>query len=234
MHAGTPPYDAVLFDLFGTLVGNFAEDEHEAVLDRMIACLDVPEATFRRMWNHDTWPMRATGQLPTAEANTRYICVAMGIQPDAGAVARAADMRVEFTRRSLVPRVDALTTLIALRQEGYALGLISDCASEVPLLWPETAFAEAFDTTVFSCAVGWKKPHPAIYQLACAHLQVAPERCLYVGDGSSNELSGALQCGMHPVLVCYPGETDAIHHDAEVWTGARITSLMEVLSLVRR
>jgi putative hydrolase of the HAD superfamily len=230
-------YDAVIFDLFGTLIDNFAEDEHEAVLNRMMDCLDVPRDAFRQfrqLWNHDTWPMRATGQLPTTEANIRYVCDALEVHPDADAVASAVAMRVDFTRRALAPRADALTTLAALRQDGYTLGLISDCSSEVPLLWPETAFADAFDATIFSCAAGVKKPDPAIYQLACARLHMALDRCLYVGDGSSRELSGALRCGMRPVLISYPGEAHVVRHDAEVWTGERITSLTEVLSLLWR
>ena len=160
------------------------------------------------------------------------MCSTLGVEPDADAVARAVAMRVEFTRRALIPRPDALSTLAALRQNGYTLGLISDCSSEVPLLWQESAFADVFDTAIFSCSVGMKKPHPTIYQSACEQLGVVPERCLYVGDGSSDELSGALWYGMHPVLISYPDEADVIRYDAEVWDGARITSLTEVLSLV--
>ncbi|MGE5333531.1 MAG: HAD family hydrolase [Nitrososphaerota archaeon] len=232
MRSTSPRYDAIIFDLFGTLIANFAEDDHENVLADMIKCLGTPNAPFRALWNGETWSLRATGQLPTTEANIRYVCSALGVEPDAGAVARAVAMRVEFTRRALAPRPDALSTLAALRQQGYALGLISDCSSEVPLLWQDSAFADVFDTAIFSCSVGVKKPHPAIYQSACERLGVAPERCLYIGDGSSNELSGALRCGMHPVLISYPDEADAIRYDAEVWDGARIASLTEVLSLV--
>ncbi|HEU5347252.1 MAG TPA: HAD family hydrolase [Ktedonobacterales bacterium] len=232
MYPGSPRYDAVIFDLFGTLIPPFAEDDHEDVLTRMVECLGVADTPFRQLWNYDTWPLRATGQLPTTEANIRYVCAALGVEPDADAIARAVAARVEFTRRALVPRPDALSTLAALREQGYILGLISDCTSEVPLLWPDSPFADMFDATIFSCAVGLKKPHPAIYQSACEQLRVVPERCLYVGDGSSNELSGALGCGMHPVLIAYPDEADSVRNDGEIWHGARIASLADVLALV--
>ena len=69
MRSTSPRYDAVIFDLFGTLIDNFAEDDHEGVLADMIECLGAPDDPFRQLWNYDTWPLRATGQLPTTEAN---------------------------------------------------------------------------------------------------------------------------------------------------------------------
>ena len=45
------------------------------------------------------------------------------------------------------------------------------------------------------------KPDPAIYLLACNQLDVPPSRCLFVGDGGDNELSGAMQVGMTTVQV---------------------------------
>ncbi len=91
--------------------------------------------------------------------------------------------------------------------------------------------------TVFSCEVGLKKPDPRIYQLVAKQLAVKPESCLYIGDGSSNELSGATAVGMHPVLILDPREDSSSMHriDAETdrWNGPVISSLKEVLELVK-
>jgi len=54
---------------------------------------------------------------------------------------------------------------------------------------------------VFSCEVGLAKPDPAIYHLAAARLGVEPAECLFVGDGGSDELSGAGAAAMTPVLL---------------------------------
>jgi putative hydrolase of the HAD superfamily len=83
--------------------------------------------------------------------------------------------------------------------------------------------------------VSLKKPDPRIYRLACENLGVTPEQVLYVGDGSSNELTGATVVGMHPVQIQDPGETADTHFvDKEQdWTGPVITSLSEVLDIVQ-
>ena len=122
----------------------------------------------------------------------------------------------------------------ALRERGYRLALISDCSLEVPMLWEETAFAGLIDAPVFSCVVGIKKPDPQIYHLACEKLGVGARDCLYVGDGSSDELAGASKVGMRPVLIRTPYEEDSGKYRirAQDWSGTRISKLSEVLSLL--
>ena len=91
--------------------------------------------------------------------------------------------------------------------EGFRIGLVTDCSWETVLLWPETPLPPYFDSTVFSCAVGMRKPDPRIYALACDQLGLAPERCLYVGDGDSDELAGAERVGMTALRIHVPYET---------------------------
>jgi len=68
-------------------------------------------------------------------------------------------------------------------------------------------------------------------------LAVEPDKCLYVGDGSSQELTGAAQVGMHPVLISIPSlditDVHRIDTEAEEWDGPTISSLKDILSLVR-
>ncbi len=78
-----------------------------------------------------------------------------------------------------------------------------------------------------------KKPDPRIYRIATDQLGVEPETCLYIGDGSSGELTGAAQVGMHPILLNLPeNNPDAHQIDKEDWNGPAISSLSEVLMLV--
>ncbi len=124
-----------------------------------------------------------------------------------------------------------------MKAAGLKTALISDCTGEIPYIWGSTPFAPLFDVTVFSCIAGIKKPDPRIYRLATDELGVAPEDCLYIGDGSSRELTGARAVGMHPVLIRVPDESDDAHRiDAEsrTWRGAVINSLDEVPGLLSR
>ena len=143
-------------------------------------------------------------------------------------------LRYEFTRSVLLPRPDAVNTLESLKTMGYLRGLISDCSEEVPELWPETPFSGLLETEIFSCSVGMRKPNPEIYRLACERLGVAPEECIYIGDGFSNELRGAKECGMHPFLLLPPGEKrpDTSTWEGLSWSGEMIPSLESILILL--
>jgi putative hydrolase of the HAD superfamily len=226
-------HKAVIFDLFGTLVDNFSRREHRGVLAKMAESLSVPVDAFQDMWANETYVDRQTGGLPSTEANILYICRTLGMGPERAQIEAAVEVRVEFVRRGLVPRADAVSTLAELKEARVRLGLVSNCSSEVPLLWGETPFPGLIDTAVFSCEAGVMKPDPRIYLLACDRLNVSPGECLYVGDGSSRELTGAAQVGMSPLLIKVPYEaSEDIHRpDEDAWKGQSISSLSEVLCL---
>jgi putative hydrolase of the HAD superfamily len=227
-------YQAVVFDLFGTLVDNFSIRESQRALSQMAAILSAPSQDFTSLWTIDTWHMRAAGAFKTIEESIEHICHLLGLCPDKKQVKRASQIWFSFTLHTLTPRPDAIATLSRLKQAGYRIGMISDCSTEVQLRWQETAFAQIIDTSILSCAVGLKKPDPRIYRLACQLLEVIPQDCLYVGDGSSCELTGAAHVGMHPVLIRTRGEDsgDELRPEAEEWQGMSISALEEVLQVV--
>jgi len=228
-------HSAVIFDLFGTLVDNFSYQGYERVLLDMAEILSVPAETFVSLWMN-SFDERAIGLFPSAEANIEDVLKNMGIKPEQRRIGQAARIRLDFSRTALKPRHDAVPTLAALRADGLKIGLISDCSMEVPGLWPETPFAGLIDEPVFSCSAGVKKPDPRIYHLACRRLGVEPSECLYVGDGSSQELSGALSVGMRPVLIRAESDDDSYPYriNTEDWDGPKVSSLAQVVSLVRK
>jgi len=226
-------YQAVIFDLFGTLIENFVRTEYENVLAEMASILNTPFRDFQRIWL-DSFPERVTGVHATQKESIEYICHKLNVSVTEAQVDHAFRVRLDYTKRSMIPRRDALETLSYLKTKGYKLGLISDCSGEIPIVWESTPLAPFFQVTVFSCVAGIKKPDPRIYHLATDELKVRPQDCLYVGDGSSQELTGAKKVGMHPVLIRDPDESvDAHYIDREEdWAGPRIASLKEVLSLL--
>jgi putative hydrolase of the HAD superfamily len=225
-------YQAVIFDLFGTLVPSESSREYEQTLIEMADAISAPPGDFARLW-HDSWYGRMTGRFPTTEANIEHICQKLDVHAGRDMVSASVSIRRAFVQRLLNPWPDAVDTLAQLMQKGYKIGLISDCSPEVPLLWPETPFESLIDVPVFSCDVGLKKPDLRMYQSACDRLGVSPRDCLYIGDGGSRELTGAAAAGMHPVMISVPEQPgDAYRHEAEEWHGLSISALREVLTLV--
>ena len=226
-------YKAVIFDLFGTLVDNFSQDEYKKTLEEMASILSAPSDGFARLWL-ETFNQRSTGFFKSPEECIHFICRELKVEINESRLNQAGRIRFDFTLRCLNPRAEAVPVITALKASGHKIGLVSDCTSETPKVWTDTAFAPLFDVTVFSCRAGVKKPDPRIYHMAIKSLQVKPQDCLYIGDGSSRELTGALGVGMHPVLIRDPNDSaDAHYIDREDnWSGLVITSLKEVLNLL--
>ena len=226
-------YESVIFDLYGTLVDNRHIPDYERILSEMAELVSAPSQDFVHLWS-ETFPMRTTGVLSTIEDNINYICELLKVPKNPRRVAAATQIRLEFSRGALTPRSDAIATLAQLREKGYKTGLISNCAPDVPLIWPETPLASLVDVAVFSCVEGLKKPNVQIYLLACARLAVTPQRCLYVGDGGSYELDAASKVGMHAVLirVPYADIDDPYRQEARDWQGATIATLKDILALI--
>jgi putative hydrolase of the HAD superfamily len=199
----------------------------------MADVLGAPHEDFTKLW-FDTFNLRTTGALISPEGNIDHVCLQLGVSFTDSQLKQASRIRFNFTKDSLKPRPDALKTLGFLKANGYKIGLISDCSTEVPTAWKDTPLAPLIDVPVFSCVAGVKKPDPRIYRMVLERLGVEARDCLYIGDGSSRELSGAQEVGMHPVLIRVPYEmsADAYRIDEEEWQGLAISSLSEVLGLL--
>ena len=225
---------AVIFDLWGTLVHPFSRARMEQVLTEMAGVLSADRDDFARMWTPGTSFKRVTGVFATIDDNVEHICRKLGVPVNEASLKAVAQIRVEHTQLTLKPRPDAVATLTRLRNSGYTVGLLSNCSADVPLVWQETPFAPLLESPVFSCSVGLMKPDHRIYAEACWRLSVEPADCLYVGDGSDRELTGALEAGMTPVLlrVSLEDTYDASRPDVEGWRGLAVSSLSEVPGLL--
>ena len=224
-------FDAVIFDLYGTLVDNGVapgpkREAYRHTNAAIAKALGTPADGFVQLWD-DTGDSRITGVFPTFEAYVTALCAQMGIAPGFAQLAEALRLRMELSRSLLVPRADCVETLIKLQAKGLKVGLITDCSWETVVLWPETPFPPLFDATVFSSTVGLQKPAAEIFALACSQLGVSPDRCLFVGDGGSDELAGAERVGMTALRIHVPYETppDA----ANPWPGPEVSALAQVL-----
>src|SRR6266511_2696167 len=223
---------AVIFDLFGTLVNDFATSVGQTYTD-LAEVLQVPIEQFMPLWRQTT-KMRSDGTFQTVEAGIEHVCRLMGVHVRPEQMAKAVEIRLEQARRALEPRSEAVATLARLKDDGYKMGLLSNCSVEIPIVWLETVFADLIDTAVFSCRARLMKPAPRIYHLACESLGVMPERCLYVADGENHELAAAAKVGLHSVLIRNSSRDNGseLLREAREWQGTAISSLPEAITLL--
>jgi putative hydrolase of the HAD superfamily len=223
---------AVIFDLFGTLVNDFATSVGQTYTE-LAEVLEVPYEQFMPLWRQ-TSEIRTAGAFQTVEASIEHVCDIMGVRVGPEQMTKAVEIRLQQTRRALEPRPDAVATIARLKDEGYKLGLLSNCSIEIPILWPQTTFAHLFDSAIFSSRERLKKPDPRIYQLACERLGVTPEHCLYIADGENHELATAAKIGIHPVLIRNSSRDNGseLLREAREWQGMAISSLPEAITLL--
>ena len=95
----------------------------------------------------------------------------------------------------------------------------------------QMGLAERLDFAVFSSEVGFRKPHPAIFERALDALDVVPERTLFVGDRLYEDVRGAGELGMTTVQALWfraDENPDGREPDHQAFTQ------LDVLNIARR
>jgi HAD superfamily hydrolase (TIGR01509 family) len=184
---------AVLFDLFETLVTESGASMRRA--SSLATELGVDENAYRRHWH--------AGRLDVVLGRRSFrdtvaqIVRTLGGTPDESLLEHLRSERLEqkaSVLRTVEP--DVLAAIGSLRARGLKLAVVTNSFAEDVAGWGRSPLRSSFDVTVFSCAVGFAKPDPRIYLLACRELQVPPGRALFIGDGADDELSGARTAGL--------------------------------------
>jgi len=190
---------AILFDLFHTLV----EVKAEAGAGRY-----TPDilGIDRRVWNEILWNDthdRVLGIDRDPVSIVRRIAHQINPAIPEHLIVEAAQSRLKRFAMALEQAdggtVDALA---ALRNRGLKIGLVSNADVTEIEAWPRSPLAPHFDSVVFSCFVGLKKPDAAIYEHSLSELGVAAAEAVFVGDGGSGELKGARSVGLTTVMMC--------------------------------
>jgi len=189
---------AILFDLFETLVSHF-DPEWKPPLRTTAERLGVDQRFYDQHWPglSKQWH---TGEISAYEPALTTLCAAAGVRADPVVLAELKRDYLRITSVAFVPPAREIVDLLsALEARGLRLAILSNTNDLDAAPWRQYDLARFFDTVVFSHEVGFMKPDPRIYALACERLGVAPGDALFVGDGGSDELRGASEAGIRPV-----------------------------------
>jgi len=205
---------AVVFDLFGTLSDPAAEVTRRAVVADTARALGVAEQEF---WGHlrSSFRDRIVGRRGDTRQTLTFLVQACGATPTRAQFEHALHVHLQGAERLRAPRAGALEVLVELRRRGFALGVLSDCSSEVVEGWADSPYRGLLDAAVLSWQEGQRKPDPQLFATAATRLQVPTETCWYVGDGGGRALSGARAAGMTPILVTNALVPQAAGHRAD-------------------
>ncbi len=223
-----PPHDAILFDLFGTLVRFSFEAWDGLMRATALAFGTDPEAFARAMQHH--YVAVESGDVDV-DALLARVWHAAGGAVAPSAVAQAARRWHEFQATQTEAWHDAETVLRQVRERGLRIGLVSNAPPPTHEVWKNSPLAPLVDAAVFSYQVRMRKPDPRIYLGVCRELGVEPSRGLFIGDGSSRELDGARAAGLQALQIRRPDDDPVNDHrfGRQPWDGPTIESLSDLL-----
>jgi putative hydrolase of the HAD superfamily len=164
--------------------------------------LGVNSEEWQRRYYDDDVFGRAIGKVRDSFEAIRL--VAHSIDPTVGEeriVAALESRRRRFEKGIVDIEPSTLTAMDRLRAAGIRVAIVSDAGTDDVESWPRSPLLGRVDAAVFSYELGYRKPDPRIYNQALAAIGVSAEDAIFVGDGGSDEHSGARALGMGTVLV---------------------------------
>ncbi len=226
-------YKAVLFDLFGTLIDPPSMDDYRGMVSQVAEILGQPFETFNDPWMSIN-DGRLDGSFGSSEGDILAAAELVGVTVSDAQMSRCMEVRRSITRKFLTPKLGVLEMLEELRSDGMKIGLVTDCVYDVPAVWPQTVFASYFEAEHFSCVAHVRKPDPRAYTGVLKSLEVEPQKALFVGDGGSDELRGAVRVGMYALHIAdlNPGDGEVLRVGVVDWNGPVVTDMSEVSGYV--
>jgi putative hydrolase of the HAD superfamily len=226
---------AVLFDLFHTLVSVPAPAlaGERAVSD----ILGVSATEWQRRYYEEDVLGRCLGHVRDSVEAMRIVTHSIDPTVDEDRILAAVESRRRRFEAGLVKVDDSILTAVdGLRAAGIRTAIVSDAGADDVESWPRSPLGSRVDITIFSYEVGYRKPDPRIYHHALSALGVGPEDAIFVGDGGSNEHTGARAVGMRTVLVTrlfsmwWPEQIEARRGLAD-WEFEDVPAFVEALGL---
>jgi len=175
-------FDAVIFDLFGTLIHLPRDTNPYLQLCRAIgSAKHIRESLIV--------------DAPTLADFCDYLAVSH--PPNLDDIQRDLDTDID----NAVRFSDSLPALQALHDRGLRTALISNLDSPYKRTVARIELELCFDAILYSCDLGIAKPHPDIYNAALGQLGVTSESTLMVGDSQRADVDGPMACGIRGYLI---------------------------------
>ena len=96
---------------------------------------------------------------------------------------------------------DAEPALNWLGALGIRLAVVSNWDPRLPGLLDKLGLGQSFEFVLTSAEAGCRKPNPRIFEQALERLGVSAEQAWHVGDSYEDDVAGASNAGLTPVLI---------------------------------
>lgn len=233
-------YKAVLFDWAYTLVDLVSEEDRTAlkrVYDHLQSKgFSLPD--FQKLY--DTYHRLFFGMIEISRPTHRearfdhvlnFLLIENNIYLD-GKVRFEDLLKIYYdeiySHRKVYP--DIIETLAALKEAGVRMGIVSNTTNPGFMKDYEQSLmglGPYFEFSIYSSEVPYRKPHPSIFQLALARLNLQASEVLFVGDNLNADIVGAQSVKMPAAWLNRTGKASS----SDVKPDYEIRSANELLTL---
>jgi putative hydrolase of the HAD superfamily len=210
------PYDAVMLDLYDTIVWSEWFRLRDAVAARIG---DDMEADRLQKAFEQTRPARGVGTFGSVEGDMAAVLEAAGVPYDATLVGELVELERTHLANGVHLYDDVFPALASLRERGVKTALVSNCSHSTRPVVQRLGLDAAFDRVVLSFEARAMKPDPAIYRATLEQLGgVPPARAVFVDD-QPTYCDGATAVGLGARLILRKNEDVPSHrHGHQVVT----------------
>ena len=205
---------AVGFDLFNTLITVDPSARHESMrrLTESLKAvgLEVDRDAFSRAHREAVIRYLEATRVDGRETHNRFwISTALNtlgydVLPDDPRIAPVVDayFSAYIEASQLIPGTREMLGLLKTR---YRLGLLSNFTHTpaAAAVIRRHGLSPYFEVILISGEVGYRKPHPLVFQLLVERLGVAKEEIAFVGDDAEADVEGAQMAGLRPIWTTY-------------------------------
>lgn len=194
-----PGLEAVVFDLYGTLV-EVESGARRNARRQMAQLIGISEEALDRLWLETQYDSNC-GRIGSTKARFEQILQIANKPVDDDVATKLGEIEEELLLKHVDVYPSAIETLDTLRERGYRIGLLTNCSPSVLHTLSRTGLPRYFASLSFSFQLGANKPDQRVYKAAAAELGSPPERCVFIGDGENDEFAGAKAVGMKTIMI---------------------------------
>ncbi len=206
---------AIGFDLFETLIMVHNLVAREETMRRLLQSLQtsgftVAPETFAPLYRTAARRFSEAAHIEGKETHNRFWVSAalqeLGyqVEPDDPRIAHAVEAYFSAFVDYAAP-IPGTVDMLATLKTRYRLGLLSNL-THAPVAFrilAKLGMAPFFDVVLVSGELGYRKPHPRVFQALLEQLGTVKEHTAFVGDNLDVDIRGAQQAGIQPIWMHY-------------------------------
>jgi putative hydrolase of the HAD superfamily len=205
-----PKIQAIVFDLYGTLIDVYTNEDKKEIFDFLSLYLqyydiNIPSGKLKSAFESEKTDNLNSRHERYPEVNLQEVfeeILKREGSTNSFLVKSCCKLFRILSRERFQLFPDSLPVMIEMRNSGYTLGLVTNAqkvftANELRI----SGLQHYFKHMVFSTRYGITKPDRRLFLVVCAMLDVAPENAIYIGDNPHNDVKGAKEIGMTSILL---------------------------------